>query len=145
MCEAFYYEPECSEEHQKDAAGEFIKTPNCWRHETELPCDMLFTNEAYVNRSFFTLTLEYHPDFGKTRQKMDVFGEDRIDPALHPDEGHRSNFLHPVIRYFTGLKYNGQEHRRFLVVNPTHANDAADVTEWQSHKYPSQVGLRREE
>ena len=139
MCEAFYYEANCPSPMQRDVHGDAITTTACWRHETELPCDIVFTSQAYVNRSFFVVTLEYHPDFGKTKEKKDTFGEDHVDPALHPDEGWRSNFVHPIIRYFTGLKYDGSLDPNFEAVNPDLAQSSAESNRWQNHRAPSPV------
>ncbi|EGD77710.1 foxred2 protein [Salpingoeca rosetta] len=122
-----------------NGGGDRRRNKACWRHQSHVPCDLLFTSEAFLHRSFLVVTLEYHPDFGKTREKFDVFGADHVDPALHPDEGHRSNFLHPVIRYYTGLRYDGSEHVHFTHVNPELRKTADDVTEWQSNRQSSQA------
>lgn len=59
MCEVFWYDNSTD-----------IEEPATWVHETEVPCDYVFTAQEYQTRSFFVLTLEYHPDFGKTREKV---------------------------------------------------------------------------
>ena len=144
MCEAFYFQRHCPKEHREDAQHETIATEGCWRHETELPCDQLFTSEAYTTRNFLVVTLEYHPDFGKTRDKFNVFGDDRVDNTLHPAEGYKSNFLHPVIRYFTPFRDDGTPNPHFTVVDPTKAASAEDATAWHKAKEPTQVGAEGE-
>ncbi len=57
-----------------------------WTHIREIPCDIVFTSPEFLERSFFVVTLEYDPDFGKTKEKFDVFGEDHVNPRLHPDD-----------------------------------------------------------
>jgi hypothetical protein len=141
MCEAFYFERKCAEEHRVDATLEPIQTEGCWRHETELPCDQLFTSEAYTEQNFLVVTLEYHPDFGKTQEKFNVFGNDRVDNTLHPDEGYKSNFLHPVIRYFTPFRDDGTHNPHFTIVDPAKATTAEDATAWHKAKEPTQVGF----
>lgn len=139
MCEAFYFERNCPAELQTDATQAPITTPGCWRHETELPCDRLFTSAAYATRSFLVVTLEYHPEFGKTQERYNVFGPKRVDPTLHPAEGYKSNFLHPVVRYYTALRDNGSVNPHFKAVDPSKAKTAEDATAWQQHVAPTQV------
>ena len=54
-------------------------------------------------------------------------------------QGYRSHFLHPVVRYYSGLRYDGSEHVHFNHVNPGSRKSAEDVTSWQSHRMPSQA------
>ena len=91
MCELLWFERPC----KPDTATTDTRTADektgraggaCWKHQSHVPCDMVFTDEANLHRSFIVVTLEYHPDFGKTKEKFDVFGADHVDPGLHPDE-----------------------------------------------------------
>eukprot|EP00043_Microstomoeca_roanoka_P029002 m.20474 g.20474 ORF g.20474 m.20474 type:complete len:864 (+) comp8896_c0_seq1:384-2975(+) len=140
MCEVFWFDRDCSmENHMEYEDLDQDERQPCWQHISQMPCDKVFTSQEFLTRSFIVVTLEYHPDFGKTRERHDVFGADHVDPSLHPDEGYKSNFLHPVIRYYSGLRFDGSEHVHFTHVNPELAPTAHDVTEWQSHKVQSQA------
>ncbi len=92
-------------------------------HEKEVPCDVLFTSEVYAKRDFFTLTLEFNPDFGKVGELQNTLATNRVHKNLGADTGYFSNFLHPVIRYFSP---RDPRYARFHLQSPMELN-LADV------------------
>ncbi len=46
-------------------------------------------------------------------------------------QGHYSNFLHPVIRYFTGRRFDGSVDDNFFGVDPKRARGSEPVVEWK--------------
>eukprot|EP00294_Goniomonas_avonlea_P013456 CAMPEP_0114546632 /NCGR_PEP_ID=MMETSP0114-20121206/4036_1 /TAXON_ID=31324 /ORGANISM="Goniomonas sp, Strain m" /LENGTH=652 /DNA_ID=CAMNT_0001731137 /DNA_START=14 /DNA_END=1972 /DNA_ORIENTATION=+ len=62
-----------------------------------------YAQERFAKTDFFTLSMEFHEEFGKENGglRRDVHGADRVSSRLGPAAGEESNFVHPVVRYYS--------------------------------------------